>query len=345
MKKQLRFLLFRLSSLGDVVLTTFLPKLLKEIYPDCEIDFVTTNIFRDIYKFNPYIDNLITYDKTWSKAEYKIQKIALIMGGDKYDYFIDLHNTRRSRFFSKGLAEKITRIKKNRIQKLALVYLKKNIFPQDYSIAQNYLDSLSFIESKNREIETEIWLGGEKAENSYQKNKKMPTASATFRIAIAPGAKHFTKRYPVEKFIDFAKVLSLQIDCHFVLLGSNDEIEQCSAISAGLGDLSTNLAGKTNILESVQELSNCDLLVTNDSGLMHIAAARKIPTIAIFGSTVKEFGFAHYRENFAILDVDLKCRPCTHIGRKTCTKGHFNCMNLITSQSLTETAKKMLKII
>jgi heptosyltransferase-2 len=342
MKKQKRFLLFRLSSLGDIVLTTFLPKLLKETYPDCKIDFVTTHNFIDIYKYNPYIDNLIIYDKSWSKAEHKIQKIALFMGGGKYDYFIDLHNTHRSRFFSKGLAENITRIKKNRIQKLALVYLKKNLFPKNYSVVQNYLNSLSFIESKNREIETEIWLEGEKTENSYLKNKKIPTAS--YRIAIAPGAKHFTKRYPAEKLIEFANELSKIADCHFILLGSNDEKEQCEAISTGLGKLSTNLAGKTSILESVHELSNCDLLVTNDSGLMHIAAARKVPVIAIFGSTVSEFGFAHYRENFTIISVDLKCRPCTHIGRKSCPKGHFNCMNLITSETLTETAKKMLKI-
>ncbi|MEI6089184.1 MAG: glycosyltransferase family 9 protein [bacterium] len=344
MKKQKRFLLFRLSSLGDIVLTTFLPKLLKETYPECRIDFITTKNFSDIYKYNPYIDNLIIYDKKWDKSQINKNKKELLESVGKYDYFIDLHNTHRSRFFSKGIAENITRIKKNRVEKLALVYLKKNLFPKDYSIVNNYLNSLTFIENKNLSLETKIYLEGDTTSKINLINKKMPTASASFRIAIAPGAKHFTKRYPAEKLIEFANELSKIADCHFVLLGSNDEIEPCAAISAGLGKLSTNLAGKTNILESVQELSNCDLLVTNDSGLMHIAAARNVPVIAIFGSTIKEFGFAHYRENFTIISVDLKCRPCTHIGRKSCPKGHFNCMNLITSETLTETAKKILKI-
>ncbi len=337
MKKQIRFLLFRLSSLGDIVLTTFLPKMLKELYPGCQIDFVTTLSFSDIYKHNPYIDNLIIYDKSWTKAEYNIQKIDLLSGNRKYDYFIDLHNTHRSRFFSKGLADNITRIKKNRIQKLALVYFKKNLFPENYSVAKNYLDSLNFIENKNWDIETEIWLKDEV--------KKEDKIDNVYKIAIAPGAKHFTKRYPAEKLLEFAKKLSTLGDCRFVLLGSNDEKEQCTAIEAGLGGISTNLASATTILETAVQLSSCDLLITNDSGLMHIAAARKIPVIAIFGSTVKEFGFAHYRENFTIISTELKCRPCTHIGRKSCPKGHFNCMNLITSDTLTETAKKILKII
>lgn len=338
----MRFLLFRLSSLGDIVLTTFLPKLLKETYPCCRIDFVTTSFYSDIYKYNPYVDNIIIYDKQWDKSQITKKKKELLESIGKYDYFIDLHNTQRSRFFSKGMAEKITRIKKNYYQKLVLVYFKKNLFPKDYSIAQNYLNSVNFIEDKNRDLGTEIWLEGETTDNSYLKNKKM--AKASFRIAIAPGAKHFSKRYPADKFIEFAQKLSSMADCRFVLLGSDDEREQCAAIEAGLGNLSTNLAGKTTILETTEELSNCDLLVTNDSGLMHIAPARKVPVIAIFGSTVKEFGFAHYRENFTIISVDLKCRPCTHIGRESCPKGQYNCMNLITSETIAETAKKMLKL-
>ena len=86
-------------------------------------------------------------------------------------------------------------------------------------------------------------------------------------------------------------------------------------------------------------------LLTNDTGLMHMAAAVGIPIVAIFGSTVKEFGFFPYRADATILENnDLWCRPCTHIGRKRCPLGHFNCMRKISvEQVYNEVRRKLLK--
>src|SRR5690606_4857516 len=97
-----------------------------------------------------------------------------------------------------------------------------------------------------------------------------------------------------------------------------------------------NYCGKLSLLESAKEIDNCDLLITNDSGLMHLAAARKVPTLAIFGSTVPQFGFTPYGNRSEIVEIELDCRPCTHIGRDKCPKGHFNCMNLIDEDIILE---------
>jgi heptosyltransferase-2 len=75
----------------------------------------------------------------------------------------------------------------------------------------------------------------------------------------------------------------------------------------------------------------CDTVVTNDTGLMHIACARQRKVVAIFGSTVKEFGFAPYgTDSIMIENASLSCRPCSHIGLAECPKAHFKCMNDIS---------------
>ena len=75
----------------------------------------------------------------------------------------------------------------------------------------------------------------------------------------------------------------------------------------------------------------------NDSGLMHTACALKIPVLTFFGSSVKEFGFTPYKNNNLILENNsLTCRPCSHIGRERCPKGHFRCMLEISPEKAFE---------
>nr|MBP6673381.1 glycosyltransferase family 9 protein [Bacteroidota bacterium] len=97
----------------------------------------------------------------------------------------------------------------------------------------------------------------------------------------------------------------------------------------------SNFAGEFTLLETAAAMEFCDVVVTNDSGLMHLAAAKQRKVVAVFGSTVQEFGFAPYgTEAVVIENKTLDCRPCTHIGRKECPKGHFRCMTEITPESV-----------
>ncbi|UCE05580.1 MAG: glycosyltransferase family 9 protein, partial [bacterium] len=85
-----------------------------------------------------------------------------------------------------------------------------------------------------------------------------------------------------------------------------------------------------SLLESATLMNHCDLVLTNDSGLMHLATALKKKVVAIFGSTTEELGFFPYTtEHIVIQNNNLNCRPCSHVGRKKCPKGHFKCMKEI----------------
>ena len=143
-------------------------------------------------------------------------------------------------------------------------------------------------------------------------------------IGLCPGAKHFTKRWPKEYFIELGKKLESS-GYKVVLFGGLNEEELISEIANQLSS-PVNLCGDS-ILQSAADMKMCKAIYTNDSGAMHLACAVKVPVIAFFGSTVKEFGFYPYKANSIELDVEnLPCRPCTHIGRKSCPLIHFKCM-------------------
>ena len=96
-------------------------------------------------------------------------------------------------------------------------------------------------------------------------------------------------------------------------------------------------------LETAVILSRARAAVTNDSGLMHMATAVNIPVVAIFGSTVREFGFFPYRSKSTVMEnKQLSCRPCTHIGRKSCPKKHFKCMIEIKSDDVYQALNQLI---
>ena len=92
-----------------------------------------------------------------------------------------------------------------------------------------------------------------------------------------------------------------------------------------------DVTGEYTIPEIAAIIKSVDTVITNDSGLMHVAVSQDVPLVSFFGSTTEELGFYPYNDNSRVLEVKgLKCRPCTHIGRERCPLGHFKCMKEIT---------------
>lgn len=339
--KKLKILIIRLSSIGDIVLTTEFTRFLRKKFPAARIDFMLSQQFSDIYEHNPYVDNIIKYNKELSAFDYNKIRKRFLNEYDIQDYHLifDLQNNLRSIMFSRGLAPKIYRIAKNRFKKLSMVYFKK--FPDtNLSIPEIYKNTLKDFDIETDNYGLEIFLKGESRSvdiiKKYERESKL--------IAIAPGAFHFTKRWSVDKFIELVKNIN---NCGFsiVLIGGKTDEIICSKIEMESGVVLKNKAGNTSIMETVDILSKARVLITNDTGVMHIAAARKIPIIAIFGSTVTQFGFAPYKVDHEIIETHIKCRPCTHIGRADCPKKHFNCMTDITVEQVMNAFNELLKRI
>ncbi len=323
----MKILIIRLSAMGDIILTTPIIRFIKSKFPNSEIDFLTSKQFADIYIDNTQINKIIYYDKSNTISQVLKQKKELISQNGLYDIVIDLQNNLRSRIFKFGIAKSYYKISKRRLHKLMLVYFKKSCF-QYRHVVDNYLLSIESLNIPKDNRGAELFLDSvtEPIDKNFL-NKPI--------IAIAPGAHHFTKRMPVSKYIQVIQSIKKNIDCRFALIGGLSDTELCSDIMVKLDNIEfINLCGKLDIRQTAKAIEQCSAIVTNDTGVMHIATAVGIPIAAIFGSTVKEFGFEPYRANYKIFESEVNCRPCTHIGRAECPKGHFNCMTFIDTESI-----------
>jgi heptosyltransferase-2 len=157
-------------------------------------------------------------------------------------------------------------------------------------------------------------------------------------ITIAIGAAHNTKKLPVHKL----KELCSLIDQPVILLGGKEDAVIANEIASTDPIKIYNACGKFNLNESADLVRKSGLLVTHDTGMMHIAAALQKPTVSVWGNTVPEFGMDAYYGNYEIEHAkfgiqDLPCRPCSKIGYDKCPLKHFKCMELHNMHEISKT--------
>lgn len=335
---------FRLSSLGDIVLTTVLLRRLRRQYPQAYIVMVVAEQYYEAVRFNIHCSAIVTvHTKNGLKGLLEARrKILAFTQGKKFDVVIDLHKNIRTALLKFSLGKTYYSIDKFRKQKLELVHRKIGKGQEIIHIVERYFKAVDDLHLTPDNEGAEIWTLTDFEHKEYRAFREKTT---DIRIAIAPGARHFTKRYPAHKYVEALNALhQLFPKAYFELYGGNEEKELCHDIETALPFVVENYAGKLSLLESVEQLNHCSLMISNDSGLMHIAAARGIPVVAIFGSTVQEFGFIPYAVPYRIVETDADCRPCSHIGRESCPLGHFTCMNAITTEQLLDAVQQLVPL-
>ncbi len=165
------------------------------------------------------------------------------------------------------------------------------------------------------------------------------------KIGVAAGSVWGTKRWPVKSYAEVVDGLLADAGNAVVLLGSQDEMPIASAIAGMVGHRERlwNLAGATSIVEMNNLIAGLDLLIANDSSPVHFASAHNVPTLAIFGATIPQMGFAPLAEHSRVAGVDIDCRPCSDHGPQKCPLGHFRCMLTLSPGAVLAACKDMLR--
>jgi heptosyltransferase-2 len=159
---------------------------------------------------------------------------------------------------------------------------------------------------------------------------------------IAPGTVWETKRYPVGMMADVVRRL-LEKFANVVIVGGRKDIGLVENF-AKIGRAVVSAVGRFSIMSSAEIIRRASLLVANDSAPVHIAAAFNVPTVAIFGPTVRDFGFFPFHNKSAVVEVDgLGCRPCSIHGNRRCPIGTFDCMKRITPDEVAARAFELLR--
>jgi len=312
----MKFLIIRFSSIGDIVLTTPVIRCLKQQVENAEVHYLTKQNFKGIIETNPYVDKLHILQDDLAAVIEALRK-------EEFDYIIDLHHNIRTLKVKRAL-HKVPAISFNKlnIQKWLLTALKINMMPPVH-IVDRYLDTLKSFGVKNDNKGLDYFI----PEKDIVKNGDIPASHSLGYIGVVIGAAHTTKKLPLHKL----KSLCAEIDHPVILLGGPEDRQTGDEIAL-IDDVKIyNSCGKFNLNESADLVRQAKVIITHDTGLMHIAAAFKKPILSIWGNTVPAFGMTPYYGTSMVANKifeikNLWCRPCSKIGYSKCPLGHFKCM-------------------
>lgn len=320
-------LVVRFSSIGDVLLTTPVLRAIKARWPKSHLAFLTRDRFAPVIDGNPHVDQLITLGGSADSAA--IRELCANELARPWDLLADLHGSIRSRLVWRNVAASHkVRYSNLRLNRWLLIWCRVDFYgPEPPSVPEKYAVPLAQFGVKLDDQPCHIYLrDSDRAEAARLILDKWP--EPTHYLAVAPGAAWPNKRWPAENFAEAAKRICAREKLNVVLLGGPGDEQACGQVAAGLGSLQyLNLCDKLSLRGSAAAIEHADHVLTNDTGLMHMATAVGTPLTAVFGPTVKQFGYFPYKAtNARVLETDIWCRPCTHNGRKRCPLGHFKCM-------------------
>lgn len=323
-----KILLIRLSSIGDIVLTSLTLRCIRNSYPDIQIDFLTKEHYVDLVSSYPQISKVLLYKNSlWETAQDIVEQ--------EYDAVIDLHSNFRTHLLQQLLPRSLPyyRYKKKSLRRILSVWLKKNVY-QGEKVPEQYLQALSQFGIKNDGKGLEFHI----PKKDWVYLSDVPLTHRAGYAVISLGATHFTKKLPLKKWEE----LIHQLEVPIILIGGDQEI----ALGQYLEQLDEfkilNKCGHYNLHQSASVVAQSIFVITHDTGMMHISAALKKKTISIWGGTVPYLGFEPYgidsEKSIFIENTELSCRPCSKYGRADCPKGHFKCMNEISVGEIVKAA-------
>ena len=323
-----KILVFRLSSIGDIVLTTALLRCLRNTFPDAQIDFVVKKQFADILRCVPFVSNVIELDS--KKGFSELLAIRNHLKNKQYDVALDIHMNWRSLFVCNTIgAKQVFRFNKHVFRRWVLTTFHKDIYKEVRPVYLRFIDAAKQLgvvpDGKYTELVVPEQLGKSMKDIFVQANISFEKRI----IALCPGASFSNKQWQVEKFQQLAKRVVLDFDAQVILLGGKKESEMCETIASESGAVS--FAGKFDLSQSIAALSMVSLTVANDTGMLHVSEALGVPVVGIYGPTARQFGYFPILPQSKVAQIDnLPCRPCTKMGMNHCPKKHFSCMNDIS---------------
>ena len=335
-----KILIIRLSAMGDVLLTTPLLRLLKKKFPEAEIDFLVKQEYSSLISTNPYIHQIWIFSQ--SNNFFEFIKLCLQMRNIQYDGIIDLQVNVRSFFlWILSNAKWKVRYKPWRWKRFLLVHLHRNYYKTDMPVPLRFLSALLpwGIQDDGLGLELKVDEKAKCVVRSHMKNRGIGLMNRI--VVLAPGASKMTKRWPSENYAAVGNYCNSR-NYKVVLVGGDQDCQACEKVTKAMDMLPENFSGKLSFQETAALVAESDLLVTNDTGVMHMGSALKKKVVAIFGPTTHHLGFMPFRTHSIVVEKSLSCRPCSYHGTDICSQGHFRCMKDIQVEDVIQAAKNLL---
>jgi len=332
-----KILVIQTAYLGDAILTSPLIRALRGTYPQADLDLLLIPETAIVYKYNPHVRKLLLFNKRKFLQRFlSFPQVLSMIRAEKYDLAVSaqLSLTTSLLMYWGGIPNRLGFPR----QKLTTLSID---LPKGIPVYKRYLRLVTALTDRQFSAQTELFWD-EATEKSVNEIYEVNFAPADVVIGIAPGSVWQTKRW----LPDYYAVVIRQLHdrgCKTVLIGGQEDFELCENISSASGNLSINLAGKLSVLGSACLIKKLKLLISNDSAPLHLANAVLTDVIAIFGPTVRNFGFYPFRQRDIVIEIALPCRPCGKHGHNACPKKHFSCMKDITPDIVLKAVNELLE--
>lgn len=338
----MRILLTRTDRIGDVVLSTPAIKAVRDKYPDAHIAFMVRPYAKDIVEGNPYLDEVIIYDK-YGKHKSILSTIVFALGlrKKKFDKAFMLHPTNRAHLIAylAGISERIGFNRKSAIFLTKKIeHLKQRGEKHELEYTLDLLGSAG-IEAKDKELFVPI--RGKDVKRIEELFEEHHVGTDVPLVAVNPGASCPSKRWRPENFAALCDALAGKCKARILIVSDQKNAKYARAAEDAMKYEPVNLAGKTSVGELAALLSKCSLFISNDSGPVHIACAVGTPVISIFGR--KDAGLSPKRwgptgDKARVLHKDVGCKTCLAHNCRI----NFKCLEAITPQEVLAAAEKLL---
>lgn len=332
--KPFRILVRSSNWLGDAVISTPAIRAIKKGRPDAHITVLTRDKLVDFWKAVPGVDDVIAI-----KPEESVFAVARKISS-KFDVAILFPNSVRVALeaFLAGIPRRVGyRGKWRRAFLNQVVPEDKKPHPPTHQVT-HYLDLAKHVGASKEDLQDARRETVRERKAAYS-SAQPAIGSRPFRLGLCAGADYGpAKRWLPERFAEAAKIVAGKVSCEWLLFGTEPDQKLGEEIELGLEGKCTNLIGKTTLAELIEKLSGCDLLLTNDTGTMHLAAFLGVPTVSIFGSTepilTGPLGNRH-----RVLRHHVACSPCF---LRECPLD-FRCMNAVTVDEVVEAVVGVLR--
>jgi lipopolysaccharide heptosyltransferase I len=337
----MRILIIKLSSLGDLFHALPAVHNLKTEL-NASIDWVTNKSYVDLVKCFDDTDHVIGFPRKNFMANFR--EFASTLRQDEYDLIIDLQGLLKSALTAR-LARGKRRIGPSFHREGSRIFYNSVASPKDrnrHAVIEN-LDIISHLDLTLHKPEFHVTFP---PSSLLQQDRQLhldygnpdKSASRSAKVAICPSSRWHTKNWPTERFAEVAAKLQTELAADIILLGGPDDIETCRSIEEVLPAACQNLAGKTSLIEMGSILQQVDLLISNDSGPSHMAAAVNTPTLVIFGPTnpdrTRPFGDNHH-----VLKTSYPCQPCHS---RVCQNPDIPCITGVKVYQVFDKAREIL---
>ncbi len=327
--------------IGDAIMTTPAVRSIRRNFPEAKITLLALPWVADVFRACPHIDHIFIYDKQGRHQGVRGKlRLAADLRQENYDLTILLQNAFeaalitflaripvRGGYITDGRALLLT----HRVRKHPEIKTKHQVH-----YYQEMLEGLGLQRSENS---LELFFDPVAMQEADALLKEALQGEKVPVIGLNPGAAYGpAKRWPAAKYAELAGRLVAATGGLIVIFGTAADQEAAAEIAAAAGERVLDLTGRTTLAQALACIARCSVFVTNDSGLMHVAAALNTPLVAVFGST-DHIATGPFSEQATVVRRPIECSPCmkTH-----CSEGHFQCMEAITVQEVEQAATAWL---